>query len=498
VPDKFSAGGGVHAWERIAVKPVKFVVSIAVVSVIIPSAVVAGVQQKSDAQSFPQFRAGVFRPNSKNIEISRNGVAGYFGHVRINKIDFRMGDFILNDRTGGRCDFPAMIDTSDQLSVANRLDENAAADCTVGTLMRVSEDAAASAADTCDRLAASPYDTTRATGIEGVRFEQVDASAAIDACKAALVDKPDDAHLAFELARALEKHSGVEALAESARLYRFAAEQGHAAAQYNLGAFYENGHAGLPRNDEEAARLYRLAADQGLALARARLGLFYMTSRGGLPKDDQETVRLSKLAADQGVGIAQESLGLLYESGRGGLPKDDKEAARLYKLAADQGVASAQGSLGRFYETGRGGLPRDDQEAARLYRLAADQGNTNAQGNLARLYAAGRGGLPKDEQEAARLFKLVAGHGDAIGQYYLGFFYENGRGGLPKNDRDAARLYRLAADQGIANAQTRLGFFYQTGRGALRRNMEEAARLYTLAANQGDETAKAALEKLHR
>jgi TPR repeat protein len=497
VPDKFSAGGGAHAWERIAVKPVKFVVSIALVLTIIPSAAAAVVQPKSDAQSFLQFRAGVFRTNYGNIEISRNGDAGYFGHVRIIKIDFRMGDFILNDRTVRRCDFPAMIDTPDQLSVANRLDENAAADCTVGSLMRVS-DTAASAADTCDRLAASPYDATRATGIEGVRFERVDASAAIDACKAALRDKPDDARLAFQLARALEKDGGFEALAEAVRLYRLAAEQGHAAAQYNLGAFYENGHAGLPRDDEEAARLYRLAADQGLALAQARLGLFYMAGRGGLPKDDQETVRLSKLAADQGVGIAQESLGLLYESGRGGLPKDDKESARLYKLAADQGVASAQGSLGRFYETGRGGLPRDDQEAARLYRLAADQGNTNAQGNLARLYAAGRGGLPRDEQEAARLFKLVAGHGDAIGQYYLGFFYENGRGGLPKNDRDAARLYRLAADQGIANAQTRLGFFYQTGRGALRRNMEEAARLYTLAANQGDETAKAALEKLHR
>jgi TPR repeat protein len=196
---------------------------------------------------------------------------------------------------------------------------------------------AAPNADACDRLAASPYDEARANGIQDVPFEQVDAPAAIEACRAALANRPDDVRMSFQLARALQKDGGAEALTEAVHLYRFAADQGHVVAQYNLGVFYANGRGGVPKNDEEAARLY-------------------------------------KLAADQGVSIAQVDLGHLYEGGRGGLPKDEQEAARLYKLAtlaADQGVASGQANLGRLYETGRGGLPKDEQEAARLYRLAA-------------------------------------------------------------------------------------------------------------------------------
>jgi TPR repeat protein len=145
-------------------------------------------------------------------------------------------------------------------------------------------------ADACDRLAASPYDKVRPTGIQGVPFEQVDAPAAIEACMVALAARPDDARLAFQLARALQKDGGVEALTEAVRLYRFAADRGHLTAQYNLAlSFYETGRGGLPKSAEEAARLYRLAADQGHALAQSRLGFFYATGRGGLSKDDLRT-----------------------------------------------------------------------------------------------------------------------------------------------------------------------------------------------------------------
>jgi TPR repeat protein len=39
-----------------------------------------------------------------------------------------------------------------------------------------------------------------------------------------------------------------------ARLFKLAADQGIAAAQYNLGVFYERGRGGLSKNDREAAR----------------------------------------------------------------------------------------------------------------------------------------------------------------------------------------------------------------------------------------------------
>ena len=42
---------------------------------------------------------------------------------------------------------------------------------------------------------------------------------------------------------------------EAARLYKFGAQRGDAAAQNNLGRFYEAGRGGLPKNDQEAAHL---------------------------------------------------------------------------------------------------------------------------------------------------------------------------------------------------------------------------------------------------
>jgi TPR repeat protein/ABC-type uncharacterized transport system substrate-binding protein len=249
------------------------------------------------------------------------------------------------------------------------------------------------------------------------------------------------------------------------RLYKLAADQGHALAEVDLGFFYEVGRGGLPKDDREAVGLYKRAAEQGNALGQNNLGRFYQAGRGGLPQSDEEAARFYRLAADQGNGFAQNNLGALYARGRGGLPKDDREAAGFFKRAAEQGIAPGQSNLGLFYSNGRGGLPQSDEEAARLYRLAADQGNAFAQSNLGFLYERGRGGLPSDDAEAARLYRLAAGQGVPEAQNRLAILYEEARGGLPKNIREAIRLYKLAAQQDrdldarrkASNALTRLG-----------------------------------------
>jgi hypothetical protein len=60
--------------------------------------------------------------------------------------------------------------------------------------------------------------------------------------------------------------------AEAARLYRLAAEQGHAEARVNLGMMFEKG-LGVVQDHAEAARLYRLAAEQGHPESELRLNL---------------------------------------------------------------------------------------------------------------------------------------------------------------------------------------------------------------------------------
>ncbi len=81
--------------------------------------------------------------------------------------------------------------------------------------------------------------------------------------------------------------------------YRKAAEQGHAEAQFKLGAMYFSGD-GVLQDDAGAVKWYRMAAEQGHAAAQADLG--YMYENGlGVPQDDAEAEKWHWKAAEQGI-----------------------------------------------------------------------------------------------------------------------------------------------------------------------------------------------------
>ena len=84
---------------------------------------------------------------------------------------------------------------------------------------------------------------------------------------------------------------------------RQAAEQGDAAAQYNLGLMYANGE-GVPKDDAEAVKWYRLAAEQGDANAQYGLGFMYATGRGVL-KDSVLAHMWSNIAGANGNEAAR-------------------------------------------------------------------------------------------------------------------------------------------------------------------------------------------------
>ena len=213
-----------------------------------------------------------------------------------------------------------------------------------------------------------------------------------------------------------------EQISEQPALVR-SAEQGDAAAQFDLGDRYFNGD-GVPQDDGEAVRWFRLAADQGDARAQDNLGISYGNGRG-VPQDESEAVRWFRLAAAQGDASAQANLGGRYATGRG-VPQDDGEAVRWFRLAAAQGNARAQTALGLRYATGRG-VPQDESEAVRWYRLAAEQGDARVQVLLGTMYHTGDG-VPQDESEAVRWYRLAAHQGNAEAQYVLGAMYANGKG----------------------------------------------------------------------
>jgi TPR repeat protein len=61
--------------------------------------------------------------------------------------------------------------------------------------------------------------------------------------------------------------------------FKSLADDGNAAAQFNLGQMYRLGQ-GVPKNVVEAARLYHLAAAQGDAQSQYNLGVMYYNAEG--------------------------------------------------------------------------------------------------------------------------------------------------------------------------------------------------------------------------
>ena len=165
---------------------------------------------------------------------------------------------------------------------------------------------------------------------------------------------------------ALAAGAPVQAQTPGIDALRARAEQGDAAAQFDLGVMYANGY-GVQQDYAEAVRWYRLAADQGLAVAQHGLGRMYANG-AGVPQDYAEAAKWHRLAADQGHAIAQVFLGLMYVIGRG-VQQDDVQAYMWLNLAASRttGEAREDAVEGRDIVAGRM-TPDDLNEAQCLVR----------------------------------------------------------------------------------------------------------------------------------
>lgn len=126
---------------------------------------------------------------------------------------------------------------------------------------------------------------------------------------------------------------------EAGKMYRRAAEQGHAGAQINLGSLFENCYGNGPCNSEKAANWYRRAAEQGNPVAQYNLGVMYGLGEG-VAEDEWTSKIMFRKAAEQGYTPAQFNLAVTYERGFGG-PVDPIAAYSWYDLAAERGYEDA-------------------------------------------------------------------------------------------------------------------------------------------------------------
>ena len=224
----------------------------------------------------------------------------------------------------------------------------------------------------CDRLAAYRADPDAVA--EPMAEADLDANAAVAACRTAIAEYPGEARLEFQLARSL----AAAADDRGAMLHvRAAAARGYPAAQIWLAQRLAEGR-GTPRDLAEAEHWYTRAADRGHVAAQHGLGVLLRYGYGG--ERDADAAAWLRAAAEQGHAPSQTELGYLLEQSAGG-EEGLEQAVRWYRRAAAQGDAMGQALLARLVYEGRG-VAADPVEAMRLAALAAVQGNGLAGGML--------------------------------------------------------------------------------------------------------------------
>ncbi len=154
---------------------------------------------------------------------------------------------------------------------------------------------------------------------------------------------------------------------ETVRYFRMAAEQGHSDAQFYLGRVHEEiflegrdmlveGHVvffrdGVDQDINEAARFYLMAAQQGHTAAQNNLGKMFEWKHNSKDINEAvlgEIVPYFRRGAERGHSDAQVYFGYLLRDGRG-VAQDSAEAERYFIMAAERGNSEAMFQLGEMY-----------------------------------------------------------------------------------------------------------------------------------------------------
>ncbi len=230
------------------------------------------------------------------------------------------------------------------------------------------------------------------------------------------------------------------------------AEAGDALAQFNLGTWYYH----FEQNYEQAAKWVRFAAQQGLAQAQHDLGRFYVLGQG-VRQNDVEAARWFRLAAEQEHPMAQYNLGASYYSGEG-VPQDYGQAVALFRKAATAGIVMAQHNLGAMYLQSLG-VQQDYQEAAMWFLLAAEQSVEAALRNIGASQAGRLGGkfpiVAGESSPTMENYREGVAYALAAAKSALGYLYAEGAG-VRRDDVLAHMWFQLAANQGDPDAADNL------------------------------------------
>lgn len=204
--------------------------------------------------------------------------------------------------------------------------------------------------------------------------------------------------------------------AKAVHSLEYAAEKGHAVAQWKLGRMYAEGDGVTQDNLKAFSYFSRIAdshADDNPDTPQARfvanafvaLGHYYLD---GIPKTqvkrDPERARemFGYAASYFRDSEAQYYLARLYLDGVGA-PHDPRQAARWFGLSAQKGQYQAQAMLGAMLFTGDH-VPRQAARGLMWLTLAKDSATAVDQVWIARLYDSAFQQATEDERAAALIY----------------------------------------------------------------------------------------------
>ncbi len=234
--------------------------------------------------------------------------------------------------------------------------------------------------------------------------------------------KSDGAMAAAPPATAMEAfRSGAQSLksgetAKGVHALEYAAEKGHALAQWKLGRMYAEGD-GVAQNDLKAFEYFRRIADSHaddnpdtpqarfVANAFVALGHYYLEGIGKtrIKRDPERAREMFAYAASYFRDPdAQYFLARQYLDGTGA-PHDPRTAARWFGLSAQKGQCSAQAMLGAMLFSGDH-VPRQAARGLMWLTLAKDNAQTTEQPWIAKLYDSAFQQATEDERALALVY----------------------------------------------------------------------------------------------
>ncbi|WP_286436789.1 SEL1-like repeat protein [Myroides odoratimimus] len=282
-----------------------------------------------------------------------------------------------------------------------------------------------------------------------------------------------------ELAMLLERGEGIEQdVAEAARLYEDALNEGYTYAAIRLGFIYEEGSVGEPDYAKARAH-FELAAEQDMAEGVYHLARCYRYGTGG-EENQEKSFELFSKALELGFIDANVDIALFYEEGINGGEPDYEKAFEYMIVGAEAGFSYAQYKVGVYYSYGY--LAETNVELGKeWFEKSVESGSPLGMLSLGDYYLYGYG--EEKEYDKAFEYYIAAEERNYISEG-LGICYQFGLG-VEVDETKAFHYYKLAADRQYDAAIFRLGLCYFYGNGT-ERDLVEAFHYLKQVADRGN------------